>query len=157
MARSEGIRVIAQNRKAYHDYFIEETYEAGLVLTGTEIKSIRKGSVSLRDAYARVDDGEVFIYNMHIAPYEQGNRFNHDPLRPRKCLLHKKEISHLYGSVRQRGVTLVPTKIYIKDGWAKVELALAKGKKLYDKREAAKERDANREIQRALRARTRGE
>ena len=157
MARSQGIRLIAQNRKAYHDYFIKETYEAGLVLTGTEIKSVRKGSVSLRDAYARVDDGEVYIYNMHIAPYEQGNRFNHDPLRPRKCLLHKKEINHLYGAVRQRGVTLVPTKIYLKDGWAKVELALAKGKKLYDKREAAKERDANREIQRALRARMRGE
>ena len=157
MARSQGIKLIAQNRKAYHDYFIEETYEAGLVLTGTEIKSIRKGSVSLRDAYARVDDGEVFIYNMHIAPYEQGNRYNHDPLRPRKCLLHKKEIHHLYGAVRQRGVTLVPTKVYIKDGWAKVELALAKGKKLYDKREAAKERDANREIQRALRSRMRGE
>ena len=157
MARSQGIRLIAQNRKAYHDYFIEETYEAGLVLTGTEIKSVRKGSVSLRDAYARVDDGEVYIYNMHIAPYEQGNRFNHDPLRPRKCLLHKKEINHLYGAVRRRGVTLVPTKIYLKDGWAKVELALAKGKKLYDKREAAKERDANREIQRALRARMRGE
>lgn len=153
MARSEGGKVLAQNRKAFHDFFIEETFEAGLVLTGTEIKSMRKGSVSLRDAYARVEGGEVFLHNMHIAPYEQGNRYNHEPLRSRKCLLHRKEIGYLFGAVREQGLTLVPTKIYLKHGFAKVELGLAKGKKLHDKRESLKKRDAGREIERALRER----
>ncbi|MFX4301622.1 SsrA-binding protein SmpB [Alicyclobacillus tolerans] len=146
-------KVLAQNRKAYHDYFIEDTYEAGLVLTGSEIKSIRKGSVNLRDAYARVENGEVFIHHMHVAPYEQANRFNHDPMRTRKCLLHREEIRKLIGMVRERGYTLVPTKIYLRNGFAKVELGLARGKKSYDKRESLKQRDANREIQRALRDR----
>ncbi|GGI99585.1 SsrA-binding protein [Alicyclobacillus cellulosilyticus] len=145
--------MLAQNRKAFHDYFIEETYEAGIVLTGTEIKSVRRGSVNLRDAYARVEDGEVWVHNMHISPYEQGNRFNHQPTRSRKLLLHKQEIRRLIGAVREKGYTLIPTKLYIKRGFCKVELALAKGKKLYDKREAARKRDANLEIQRALRNR----
>lgn len=153
MAKPGGGKIVAQNRKAYHDFFIEETLEAGLVLTGTEIKSIRKGSVSLRDAYARVEQGEVFLHNMHIAPYAQGNQFNHEPLRTRKCLLHRKQIAHLFGAVREQGLTLIPTKLYLKHGFAKVELCLAKGKKLHDKRESLKKKDANRDIQRALRER----
>jgi SsrA-binding protein len=155
MARPDDGKTIAQNRKAYHDYFIEETYEAGIVLKGTEIKSIRRGSVNLRDAYARVEDGEVYVHNMHISPYEQGNRYNHDPLRTRKLLLHRSEINRLIGAVREKGYTLVPTRVYLRNGFCKIELALARGKKLYDKREAAKRRDANREIQRALRERLR--
>ncbi|MCY0889062.1 MAG: SsrA-binding protein SmpB [Alicyclobacillaceae bacterium] len=155
MAHRAEDKYLAQNRKAYHDYFIEETYEAGLVLTGSEIKSVRKGSAHLRDAYARVENGEVFIHNMHIGPYEQANRFNHDPLRTRKCLLHRAEIRKLVGAVRERGYTLVPTRLYLRNGFAKVELGLAKGKKLHDKRESVKQRDANREIARALRERQR--
>ncbi|MCY0896543.1 MAG: SsrA-binding protein SmpB [Alicyclobacillaceae bacterium] len=155
MAHRAEDKYLAQNRKAYHDYFIEETYEAGLVLTGSEIKSVRKGSAHLRDAYARVENGEVFIHNMHIGPYEQANRFNHDPLRTRKCLLHREEIRKLVGAVRERGYTLVPTRLYLRNGFAKVELGLAKGKKLHDKRESVKQWDANREIARALRERQR--
>ena len=149
----EGYKVVAQNKKARHDYEIEETYEAGIVLTGTEIKSIRAGKVNLKDSYARIKDGEVFLLNMHISPYEQGNRFNHDPVRTRKMLLHKKEINKLIGLTKEKGYTLVPLKLYLKNGWAKVDLALAKGKKLYDKREAMKKRDAQREIERAFRER----
>ncbi|WAH36381.1 SsrA-binding protein SmpB [Alicyclobacillus dauci] len=156
MPKSGEGKILAQNRKAFHDFFIEESFEAGLVLSGTEIKSMRKGSVSLRDAYARVEQGEVWLHNMHVAPYEQGNRFNHDPLRSRKCLLHKKQINYLFGAVREQGYTLVPTKVYLKNGFAKVELGLAKGKKLHDKRESMKKRDAAREIERALRDRNRG-
>ncbi|MCL6452157.1 MAG: SsrA-binding protein SmpB [Alicyclobacillus sp.] len=148
-------KVLAQNRKAYHDYFIEDTLEAGIVLQGTEIKSIRRGSANLRDAYARVENGEVWLYNMHVSPYEQGNRFNHEPLRPRKLLLHRQQIARLIGAVREQGQTLVPTKLYLKNGFCKVELGLAKGKKLHDKREAAKKRDAQREIAKALRDRNR--
>ncbi|MCL6593155.1 MAG: SsrA-binding protein SmpB [Alicyclobacillus sp.] len=155
MARRDDGKTLAQNRKAYHDYFIEETYEAGIVLKGTEIKSIRRGSANLRDAYARVENGEVWLHNMHISPYEQGNRFNHEPLRSRKLLLHRAEIQKLIGAVRERGYTLVPTRLYLKNGFCKVEIGLAKGKKLHDKRAAARERDANREIQRALRERNR--
>jgi SsrA-binding protein len=155
MAKADVEKPLAQNRKAFHDYFIEETYEAGIVLTGTEIKSIRRGSVSLRDAYARIEDGEVFLHNMHVSPYEQGNRFNHDPLRTRKLLLKRAEISKLIGAVKERGYTLVPTKLYIRNGFCKVELGLAKGKKLHDKREAMRKRDADRAIQRALRERNR--
>lgn len=152
MARHDG-KLLAQNRKAYHDFFIEETYEAGLALTGTEIKSIRKGQVNLRDAYARVEDGEVYVHNMHVNPYEQGNRFNHDPLRTRKLLLHKAEIRKLIGAVKEQGYTLVPTKLYLKNGFCKIELGLAKGKKLHDKREAMKKKEASREIERAFRER----
>lgn len=141
---------LAQNRKASHDYFIEETYEAGIVLKGTEIKSIRAGKVSITDAHVRIMDGEAFIINMHIAPYEQGNRFNHDPTRTRKLLLHRKEIDKLFGQVQQKGYTIVPLKIYIKNGYAKVLIGLGKGKKLYDKREDLKQKQMKRDIDRAL-------
>ncbi|CAM3953561.1 SsrA-binding protein SmpB [Alicyclobacillus pomorum] len=152
MAKHDG-KLLAQNRKAYHDYFIEDTLEAGIVLVGTEIKSIRRGSANLRDAYAQVENGEVWLHNMHVSPYEQGNRFNHDPTRSRKLLLHKEEIAKLVGASREKGYTIVPTKLYLRNGFCKVELGLAKGKKLHDKREAMKKRDAQREIDRALRAR----
>lgn len=152
MAKTES-RVLAQNRRASHDYFIEETYEAGLVLQGTEIKSIRKGAVNFKDAFARVEHGEVFLHNMHISPYEQGNRYNHDPLRTRKVLLHKKQISKLTGIVKQTGYSLIPLKLYIKNGYAKVLIGVAKGKKNYDKRDTLKKKSAQREIEKAFRER----
>ncbi|HOB41153.1 MAG: SsrA-binding protein SmpB [Limnochordia bacterium] len=145
------IKVVTENRKARHDYFIEETMEAGIVLQGTEVKSIRLGRVNLKDSYARVENGEVFLYGMHISPYEQGNRFNHDPLRPRKLLLHKREIRRLLGKTREEGYTLVPTRLYFNRGKCKVELALAKGKRKYDKRESYAKRDAERRARQALR------
>ncbi|HHY32060.1 MAG TPA: SsrA-binding protein SmpB [Firmicutes bacterium] len=148
-------KIVATNRKAYHDYHIHETYEAGIALTGTEIQSVRRGMVSLRDSFARVEGGEVLLYNMNISPYEHGNRFNHEPLRTRKLLLHKEEIRKLQGKTQERGFTLVPLKVYLKRGLAKVELALAKGKKLYDKREAAARRDLAREADRAIKERIR--
>lgn len=153
MAGRHDDKVLAQNKKAFHDFFIEETYEAGIVLTGTEIKSIRRGKANLRDAYARIEGREVFLHNLHISPYEQGNRFNHDPLRTRKLLLHRSEISKLIGATKEKGFTLVPTKMYLRNGFCKVQIGLAKGKKMHDKREAAKKRDANREIAKALRER----
>lgn len=140
---------IAENRKAYHDYHIEETLEAGIALQGTEVKSLRLGRVNLRDSFAKVERGEVFLHGVHISPYEQGNRFNHDPLRVRKLLLHKREIRRLIGKVREEGYTLIPTKLYFKNGRCKVELALAKGKKLYDKRDAIAKRDAERRARQA--------
>ncbi|WP_017756360.1 SsrA-binding protein SmpB [Calidifontibacillus oryziterrae] len=146
-------KVIAQNKKAYHDYFIEETYEAGIVLQGTEIKSIRAGRVNLKDAYARIHNGEVYLIGMHISPYEQGNRYNHDPLRERKLLLHRKEISKLIGETKEIGYSLVPLKLYLKNGYAKVLIGLAKGKKKYDKREDMKKKEAKREVERAFRER----
>lgn len=152
MAITEG-KVAAQNRKARHDYFVEETYEAGIVLQGTEIKSIRKGSVNLKDSFARVKDGEIFVHNMHISPYEQGNRYNHDPTRARKLLLHKKEIAKLFGATKQTGYSLIPLKVYIKGGRAKVLIGLAKGKRKYDKRETLKRKSAQRDIERAFRER----
>ncbi|AMX82383.1 SsrA-binding protein [Geobacillus subterraneus] len=152
MPKGEG-KVIAQNKKARHDYFIEETYEAGLVLQGTEIKSIRNGRVNLKDSFAKVEKGEVFLHNMHISPYEQGNRYNHDPLRTRKLLLHRREINKLIGYTKEQGYTLVPLKLYIKNGFAKVELGVAKGKKKYDKREDMKRKEAQREIERVFRER----
>ncbi|MDQ0338419.1 SsrA-binding protein [Caldalkalibacillus uzonensis] len=152
---AEEIKVVAQNKKASHDYYIEDTYEAGIVLTGTEIKSIRAGKVNLKDSFARIKNGEVFLMNMHISPYEQGNRFNHDPLRTRKLLLHKREINKLIGLTKEKGYALIPLKIYLKRGLAKIDLAVAKGKKLYDKRETMKKRDAQREIERAFRERQR--
>jgi SsrA-binding protein len=148
---NESIKVIAQNRKARHDYFIEETYEAGIVLSGTEVKSIRLGKVNLKDSYANIKDGEVFIHNMHISPYEKGNIFNRDPVRSRKLLLHKKEISKLIGYIQQKGLTLIPLQVYLKRGLVKVELAVARGKKLYDKRDDAAKRDARREMERVFR------
>jgi SsrA-binding protein len=153
---SEGIKVISDNRKAYHDYFVEEKLEAGIILTGTEIKSIRNGRVNLKDSYARIDNGEVWLYQMHISPYEQGNRFNHDPLRKRKLLLNHSEIIKLIGKVQQQGLTLVPTKIYLKRGLAKIELGVCRGKKNYDKRQDIAERDAKREIERHFRERDKG-
>ncbi|GAB6877264.1 SsrA-binding protein SmpB [Thermaerobacter litoralis] len=152
-ARGDGVRLVADNRKARHDFFIDETFEAGLVLTGTEIKSIRAGRVNLRDSHARVERGEVWLYGVHIAPYEHGNRFNHEPDRPRKLLLHRREIDYLAGRVRERGYTLVPLKLYLKGSWAKVELALARGKKSYDKRATIAQREAQRRMAQALRAR----
>lgn len=152
MPKGEG-KVLAQNKKASHDYFIEETYEAGIVLQGTEIKSIRAGRVNLRDSFARVEKGEVFVYGMHISPYEQGNRYNHDPLRSRKILLHKKEIDRLAGVTKEKGYALIPLKIYIKNGYAKVLVGVARGKKNYDKRESLKRKEAAREIERAFKAR----
>ncbi len=151
----EPIKVVAENRKARHDYFIDETYEAGIALAGTEVKSLRAGKASLRDSYAEVTNGEVFVHNMHISPYEKGNRFNRDPKRPRKLLLHKQEIRRLLGQTTQKGYTLIPLRIYFKRGKAKVEIALARGKKLYDKREDIARRDAQREIARELRGRER--
>ncbi|KUP05185.1 single-stranded DNA-binding protein [Bacillus coahuilensis m2-6] len=145
--------VIAQNRKANHDYFIEETYEAGIVLQGTEIKSVRQSRVNLKESFAKIQNGEVFVYNMHINAYEQGNRYNHDPIRTRKLLLHKKQINKLIGLTKEKGYSLVPLKLYIKDGYAKVLLGLARGKKNYDKRESLKKKEANRQIERAFKDR----
>ncbi|MFZ5965726.1 MAG: SsrA-binding protein SmpB [Bacillota bacterium] len=147
-------KVIANNKKAWHDYFIEETYEAGIVLTGTEVKSIRMGRVNLKDSYAEVENGEILIHNMHISPYEKGNIFNVDPVRTRKLLLHKREISKLLGYTTQKGLTLIPLKLYINArGLVKMELAVAKGKKLYDKRDDIAKKDAQRRIQKEMRER----
>ena len=147
----KDLKVISQNKKATHDYFIEETYEAGILLTGTEIKSVRAGKVNLKDSFARISNGEAFIHNMHISPFEHGNRFNHEHTRARKLLLHKKEITKLIGLTKEKGYSLVPLKIYLRNGFAKMEIALAKGKKLYDKRQTEAKRDADRQIARALR------
>ena len=147
------IKNICQNKKARHEYHIEDTYETGIVLNGTEVKSLRIGRGNLLDSYARVENGEMMLYNMHISPYEQGNRYNHEPKRVRKLLMHKSEIMRLFGSVREKGYSLIPTKAYFKDGRVKVELALAKGKKTYDKRQDLAEKDARREIERAFRDR----
>ena len=144
------MKIVSNNKKAYHDYFILDTYEAGIELKGTEIKSVRKGSANLKDAFIRIKNDEAFIENMHIAPYEQGNRFNHDPLRTRKLLLHKKEIKKLQKEVKENGLTIIPTKLYFNTSKAKLEIALAKGKKLYDKRQDLKAKDAKRDVERAL-------
>lgn len=150
---SEAIKVIADNRKARHDYHILETFEAGIVLTGTEVKSLRLGRANLRDSYAAVENSELFIYNMHISPYTHGNMFNHDPKRTRKLLMHKREIMRLLGQTQEKGYTLIPLRLYFKRGKAKVELALGKGKKLYDKRETIAKRDEKRRIERVLKER----
>jgi SsrA-binding protein len=153
MARHKGEKPIAENRRARHDYTLSDRYEAGIALTGTEVKSLREGRASLQQAYADVRDGEVWLVNATIATYDQGNSSNHEPERDRKLLLHRGEISSLIGKVRERGFTLVPTRLYFKDGRAKVELALAKGKDRYDKRRDIARRDADRQIERALRSR----
>lgn len=150
---ADDVKVVARNRKARHDFHILETYEVGIKLTGTEIKSVRKGRVNLKDSFASVDNGEIFLYNMHISPYEQGNRYNHDPERKRKLLMHKREIQRLYGKVKEKGLSLVPLTLYFRRKWLKVELALAKGKKLYDKREDLKKKTHQRQIERALKDR----
>ncbi len=145
------MKVIANNKKARHEYFVDEVYEAGLVLTGTEIKSIRNGKVSIKEAYAKIINGEVLILGMNISPYEQGNRFNVDPLRPRKLLLHRREINKLIGKLKVGGITLIPLRIYLNDrGKAKIEIAVARGKKLYDKRDSIAKRDTERKMQRAM-------
>jgi SsrA-binding protein len=149
-AASSDIQRIVQNRKARHIYHILETVEAGLVLTGTEVKSLRAGKANLLDSYAMVDRGEVWLMNLHISPYEQGNQFNHEPKRKRKLLLHRRDIQRLIGKSREKGLTLIPLSLYFKKGWAKVELALARGKKLHDKREDMAKRDADREMARAM-------
>ncbi|RCX09063.1 SsrA-binding protein [Anaerobacterium chartisolvens] len=150
MAKSEAKKIVAQNKKARHEYFIEQTLEAGIVLSGTEVKSIRQGKVNLKDSYAGIRDGEVFVSGMHISPYEQGNIFNKEPVRDRKLLLHRYEINKLIGYIQQKGLTLVPTQLYFRNGRVKVEIGVAKGKKLYDKREDIADRDAKREIDRKL-------
>lgn len=148
-----GIKVVATNRKARHDYFLMEEYEAGIVLQGSEIKSIRAGRMSLAEAYIRVENGEAWLVEAHIAPYDQAARNNHDPIRPRKLLLHKREIQNLEDEVTRKGMTIVPLRVYLKDGLAKIEIAVAKGKKLYDKRATIAKRDAQREMERHLRRR----
>ena len=151
MPKGKGIKTVAQNRKARHDYFIEDTYECGIELLGTEVKSIRGGKVNLKDSYAKVRNGEVFLIGMHVSPYEHGNIFNKDPFRDRKLLLHKAEIRKLNAVTMQDGMALVPLSLYFKDGRVKVELAVAKGKKLYDKRQSIAEQDAKRSAERARR------
>jgi len=150
---NEGVKVVATNRKASHEYFLLEKFEAGLALQGSEIKSIRAGQMSLAEAYVRIDGQEAWLVDAHIAPYEQAGSFNHAPRRPRKLLLHRNEIRYLWNEMRQKGVTIIPLRVYLKGGRAKVEIALAKGKKLYDKRHDLAERDAQREIERHLRTR----
>ncbi len=140
------MKIVATNRKAYHDYEILETYEAGIVLKGTEVKSAKNGRINLKDSYAKIENGEVFLINAHISPYSHGNVYNHDPRRTRKLLLHKKEIMRLYGKVKEKGLTLIPLKAYIKNGKIKIELGLCKGKKVYDKRAEIKKRDLEREM-----------
>ncbi len=151
----DEIKVVARNKKAYHDYFVLDTYEAGIELYGTEIKSIRGGRVNLKDSFCSVDNGEMFAIGMHISPYEQGNIFNRDPLRKKRLLLHKKEIMRLFGQSRQQGLSIVPLELYIKNGRAKLQIGLCKGKKLHDKREVAAKRDAQRAIERTIRERGR--
>ena len=147
--------MISNNKKAYHNYFIEEKFEAGMVLTGTEIKSLRMGNANLNDSFAIVRNGEAFLNNLHISPYDFGNRENHDPDRMRKLLLHKKEIAKLFSKIREQGYSVVPLRLYFKNGLAKVEIGLAKGKKLYDKREVMKEKDQKRDMSQALKQRNR--
>jgi len=151
MPEKKDDRDVAVNRRAYHDYFIDEKYEAGVVLTGTEVKSLRAGRCNLRDGFVRIDRNEAWLENVHISPYAQGNLMNHDPLRPRKLLLHRRQIATLIGKVRQKGYTLIPLRVYFSRNHAKVEVGLARGKREFDKREAIAERDAKREIARAMR------
>ena len=150
MPHQKGVKPIAQNKKAYHDYFVEETYECGLSLMGTEVKSMRQGKVNLKESFCILRGGEVFAEGMHISPYDHGNIFNPDPLRPKKLLLHKSEIRKLTGLVSRQGYTLIPLKVYLKDGRIKLEMGLCRGKHLHDKRDAAAEKDARREIERAF-------
>ena len=151
----DKIKQIALNRKARHDYFVEDSYECGIALAGTEVKSLRAGTVNLKDSYCSVKDGEMFVLGMHISPYEKGNIFNRDPVRPRKLLMHKREIMKLFGLVKREGYALIPLSLYFKGGRVKLELGLCKGKKLHDKRDAAAERDAAREMDRSMKERRR--
>ena len=151
--RTKGTKTIAENRQARHEYFILESYESGIELTGTEVKSIRQGSVNLKDSWCSIENGELFIKQMHISPYEKGNIYNRDPLRVRRLLMHKAEIHRLFGKIKQEGLTLVPLSLYFKDSRVKVQVGLCKGKKLYDKRDGAAKRDAKRTIDRAMKER----
>ena len=153
MAKTEGKKTLAENRAARHEYFVLETFEAGIELFGTEVKSIRAGKVNLKESFARVDEGELFVYGMHVSPYEQGNIFNRDPLRPKKLLMHKREIMRLLGQVSREGLTLIPLSLYLSGSRVKLALGLCKGKKLYDKRDDAAKRDADRAIDRAMKNR----
>ena len=155
MAKEE-MKLVANNKKAYHDYFIEEKYEAGLVLHGTEVKSLRMGKCSIKEAFIRIENGEVYAYGMHISPYEKGNIFNKDPLRPKKLLLHKQQIRKLIGSSAEKGYTLVPLQVCFRDGRAKIEIGLARGKKLYDKRQDIAKKDQRREAEKELKIRLKG-
>lgn len=150
MAEKKQSRIIAQNKEAYHDFFVEETYEAGIELSGTEVKSLRRGNANLKDSFCRIENGEIFAYGIHISPYEQGNIFNKDPLRVKKLLMHRREINKLFGLVSQKGYTLVPLSLYFSGSRVKVQLALCTGKKLYDKRESDAKRSAARDIDRAM-------
>ena len=149
----ESQKLIANNKKAYHDFFIDETYECGIALHGTEVKSMRMGKCRIKEAFVRIEDGEVFVYGMHVSPYEKGNIFNKDPLRVKKLLLHKYEINKLLGKIKEKGYTLVPLQVYFKDGKVKVEIGLARGKKLYDKREAIAKKDQRREAEKEFKVR----
>ncbi len=155
--KKTGIRIIAQNKKAWHEYFVDEKYEAGIALYGTEVKSIRAGGVNLKDSYCDIKDGEIFVKGMHISPYEQGNIFNKEPLRDKKLLMHKREIMKLHGLVSQKGFTLIPLSLYFSGSHVKVEIGLCRGKKLYDKRDDAAKRDADRVIERSMRDRNKAE
>ena len=150
---ASGVKLVAKNQKARHEYFIEETFEAGIELVGTEVKSVRAGTISLKESWCQIKDGEIFIKQLHIAPYEKGNIFNKDPLRPRRLLMHKREISRLFGKVKQDGFSIIPLSVYLKNSRVKVEIALCRGKKLYDKRDDAAVRDAKRQIDRAMKDR----
>lgn len=150
MTAKEDMKPITQNRRARHDYTVLDTMEAGIVLQGTEVKSLRQGRAHLKDSFARVEDGEMWLYHMHISPYDQGNRYNHDPTRKRKLLLHRREVNRLFGKVQERGLTLIPLKVYFRRGKVKVELAVARGKREYDRRHDIAKRDTEREVARAL-------
>jgi SsrA-binding protein len=156
MAKQKGMKLIANNKKAYHDYFIEDKYEAGIALAGTEVKSLRMGKCSVKESFIRIENEEVYIYQMHISPYEKGNIFNKDPLRTRKLLLHKYEINKLIGKQKEKGYTIVPLQVYFKDGLVKVEIGLARGKKLYDKRQDIAKKDVKREAERDFKIRNLG-
>ena len=156
MAKTKGIKLIANNKKAFHDYFIEDTYETGIALAGTEVKSLRMGKCSIKESFIRVERGEVFIYGMHISPYEKGNIFNKDPLRVKKLMLHKAEINKLIGKTKEKGMAIVPLKVYFKGSLVKVEIGLAKGKKLYDKRQDIAKKDQQREASRDFKIRNLG-
>ena len=151
--KATGVKQIAKNKKAYHDYFILETFEAGIELAGTEVKSIRLGNLNLKDSFCSIKNGEIFVYGVHISPYEKGNIFNRDPTRPRRLLMHKREINRLYGKIKQDGLTVIPLSVYLKNSLVKFEIGLARGKKLYDKRDAAAARTANREMDRVIKER----
>ncbi len=153
MAKSSGGKLIANNKKAYHDYFILDTYEAGISLAGTEVKSLRMGKCSIKESFIKIENGEVFIYGMHISPYEKGNIFNKDPLRVRKLLLHRAEIHKLLGKMREKGIAIIPLKVYFKNSLVKVEIGLARGKKLYDKRQDIAKKDQKREASREFKVR----